>query len=142
MKIVIDTNVFVNIFFKGSQHHWMWTALEFGHIKLCVTTDILDEYEEIITQLYGDAFLAETILDALLTLPNIVYISKYYTWQLIPNDPDDEKFIDCAIAAGATHIVTNDKHFNVLKKQFGFTRVGIVTDVQFRSVYETHYNIS
>lgn len=142
MKIVIDTNVFVNIFFKGSRHHWIWTALEFGQLQLCIMTDILEEYEEIIIQLYGDAFLAETILDALLTLPNLVYVSKYYAWRLIPNDPDDEKFIDCAIAAGAKYIVTNDKHFNSLKKQFGFTKVNIVSDIQFRAVCETHFTIS
>ena len=142
MKIVIDTNVFANIFFTGSRNHWIWTALEFGRIRLCISTDILDEYEEIITRLYGDAVLAATILDALLTLPNLVYVSKYYTWQLIPVDRDDEKFIDCAIAGGATYIVTNDKHFNVLKKLIGFTKVGIVSDVQFRRVYEDYYDLN
>ena len=142
MKIVVDTNIFVNIFFAGARNHWIWTALEFGHLRLCVSTDILEEYEEVITRLYGDAELAETILDALLTLPNIVYVSKYYAWQLIPNDQDDEKFIDCAIAGGATYIVTNDKHFNILKKIIGFTKVGIVTDIEFRGVYEAYYDIN
>ena len=142
MKIVLDTNIFVNIFFAGAKNHWIWTALEFGTLRLCVTTDILEEYEEIITRLYGDALLAETVLDALLTLPNLVYVSKYYSWQLIPNDQDDEKFIDCAIAGGAIYIVTNDKHFNPLKKLMAFTKVGIASDVEFRRIYETYYNIN
>ena len=34
---------------------------------------------------------------------------------LITADPDDNKFVDCAFAAGATYIVSDDAHYNVLK---------------------------
>ena len=40
---------------------------------------------------------------------------SYYHFGLITEDPDDNKFVDCAIAADAELIVTNDKHFDVLK---------------------------
>ena len=40
----------------------------------------------------------------------------HYNWRLITIDPDDNKFIDCAVAANADYLVTNDKHFNVLKE--------------------------
>ena len=40
----------------------------------------------------------------------------YFRWNLITSDPDDNKFVDCALNAGANYIVTNDKHFNRLKK--------------------------
>jgi uncharacterized protein len=40
----------------------------------------------------------------------------YINWRMIYADPDDDKFIDCAIAANADYLVTNDKHFNILAK--------------------------
>ena len=38
----------------------------------------------------------------------------YYNLKLIAADEDDNKFVDCAFAANADYIVTNDNHFNVL----------------------------
>ncbi len=48
--------------------------------------------------------------------PDVVFVSNYFFWNLITVDPDDNKFVDCAISANANFIVTNDKHFKVLKK--------------------------
>ncbi len=65
MKIVLDTNVLINSFLKRSKNYWIWQALEAQQLTLCVTTDILLEYEEIITRRYGDPILASFVLDAL-----------------------------------------------------------------------------
>ncbi len=48
MKVVIDTNVLLNVIFEGSKNHWIQKALEQGELTLCVSTDILDEYAEIL----------------------------------------------------------------------------------------------
>lgn len=48
MKIVLDTNVLINSFLRKSKNYWIWKALEAEQLTLCVTTDILLEYEEII----------------------------------------------------------------------------------------------
>jgi hypothetical protein len=71
-----------------------------------------EEYEEIIG---GDLSpeLANFVLETLETLPNVHYIQKYYYWNLISADPDDIKFVDCAVAGSADFIVTNDKHFKM-----------------------------
>jgi putative PIN family toxin of toxin-antitoxin system len=105
-----------------SADYWLFEALLRGDLTLCVTTDILDEYAEIIEQ-QMNAGIAEMTLDLLLTLPNTLLIHKHYFWQLVEQDPDDNKFIDCAIAAQAQYLVSNDKHLNVLKKYdyFGIT---------------------
>ncbi|KJR43981.1 nucleotide-binding protein [Candidatus Magnetoovum chiemensis] len=39
----------------------------------------------------------------------------FYKWNLIINDKDDNKFTDCAIAGGADYIVSEDKHFDIIK---------------------------
>ncbi len=136
MKVVIDTNVLLTTVFPNSKNHWIQNALVSGELTLCVTTDILDEYAEIFERFY-DAKTAELLFSVLEILPNILQINKYYFWRLIPEDPDDEKFVDCAIAAGADFLVTNDKHFNKLK-QLDFPKINVVNEVEFKSVFENY----
>ncbi len=69
-----------------------------------------------------------------------MYINKYYFWQLVPNDEDDEKFVDCAIAAGADYLVTNDRHFNHLKT-LDFPKINIVNEDEFRVIYEKQFGM-
>jgi hypothetical protein len=49
-----------------------------------------------------------------LNLPNIEQTQVYYNWQIIAEDPDDNKFVDAAISSGADYIITHDKHFKIL----------------------------
>ncbi len=132
MKVVIDTNILIKMLKSKSSAYWIRKALENQHLTLCVTTDILDEYEEILTRFY-DELTVELFMDALVLLPNVHYQLKSYYFRLIPVDQDDEKFADCAIAAGATYLVTNDKHFNVLKK-VPFPKVQVVNEMDFKTI--------
>jgi len=134
MKVVIDTNVLLSAIHRGSKNYWIRNALELQQITLCLTTDILFEYEEVF-QSYYDSRTSDLFLSVLEILPNILYINKYYFWQLIPQDEDDEKFVDCAIAAGAEYLVTNDRHFNHLKT-IGFPQINVVNEEEFRRVFE------
>ena len=138
MKIVLDTNVLINSFLKKSKNYWIWKALENQKLTLCVTTDILLEYEEIITRRYNDALLATFVLDALQSMPSLIYIRKDIFFRLIPQDQDDEKFVDCAIAVSADYIVTNDRHFKPLKK-LPFPILKIVNEDEFRAIFEAAY---
>ena len=61
---------------------------------------------------------------------NVIWINKYFKWNLITEDPDDNKFVDCAIACGAQFLVSNDKHFNILKK-IKFPKVDVVKAEDF-----------
>jgi uncharacterized protein len=49
---------------------------------------------------------------------------------LITIDPDDNKFVDCAIAAGADYIITNDHHFDILA-QISFPEVRVCSAEEF-----------
>jgi predicted nucleic acid-binding protein len=60
--------------------------------------------------------VGDNTLQAIENSPDVIHINKYYYWNLITADSDDNKFIDCAIAANAHFICTEDKHFNILKK--------------------------
>lgn len=134
MKVVIDTNVLLSAVFRGSKNYWIRQALERQQFALCVTTDILDEYAEVFEKYY-DAQVAELFISVLEILPNLVFVNKYYFWQLIPQDEDDEKFADCAIASGAEYLVTNDRHFNHLKT-LEFPKIKVLNEDEFRLLFE------
>jgi uncharacterized protein len=60
------------------------------------------------------ASVALNVMNVIQNAPNVLFVHRYLRWQIISIDPDDNKFIDCAIAANARCIVSHDKHFNIL----------------------------
>ena len=65
------------------------------------------------------------MLEVILNNPNTLFINVFYKFNLIIADPDDNKFIDCAIAAQAKYIVTEDHHYDVLR-DLEFPKVDII----------------
>jgi putative PIN family toxin of toxin-antitoxin system len=123
-RIVIDTNCLVAILPSKSPYHKVWTDFLEQQLEICVSNEILMEYEEIISEKTSTAF-AEAIIKTLINKPN--FIRVYPTWRFgyIVTDPDDNKFVDCAICGRAELLVSNDKHFNVLK-DIGFPYVKVL----------------
>jgi predicted nucleic acid-binding protein len=74
-------------------------------------------------------------VEYILVARNAEQITIYYNWQLITADPDDNKFVDCAICANARYLVSNDRHFSVLKK-IDFPKVGILTIQEFQKIIQ------
>ncbi|MBK6996688.1 MAG: putative toxin-antitoxin system toxin component, PIN family [Saprospiraceae bacterium] len=129
MRIVLDTNVLSVAISRRSKLYPIWLAVRNGDFEMLVTTDILFEYSEVLTDDLSQE-VSENVLDTLETLPNIIPVHKYYFWNLITVDPDDNKFVDCAVAGSANYIVTDDKHFNVLKT-ISFPKVEVLSSDQF-----------
>ena len=83
---------------------------------MVISTEILLEYEEQLAQFYSPEY-AETIIKVLINLPNVIKINPIsFNWLLITQDPDDDKFVDAYVASNADIIITNDRHYKVLKK--------------------------
>ena len=80
---------------------------------LCVSNEILEEYEEVLGRNISPK-VARIVLAYMQVLPNVKFIDPHYSFGLIKADEDDNKFVDCAIASNAIFIVSEDKHFNVL----------------------------
>jgi len=114
MTVVIDCNIFVMCLTSHSPYHFIFKALVNDKFNLAVTADILLEYEEVLQRKYSVA-AANAFITLLNELPNIHYIHPHYQWQLITADADDNKYCDCAIAGQASYIVTEDRHFDILK---------------------------
>ncbi len=134
MKILLDTNVLLVSISSKSKYHWLYQKLLNQEFDLIVSNEILLEYEEIISQKYSK-LVARDVLKFLLVLPNVHKVSVYYNWNLITDDRDDNKFVDCAISANAHLLVTNDKHFNKLKT-LEFPKVQVIDINTFFKLFE------
>lgn len=86
-----------------------------GRTQLCVTNEIIDEYEEIIGRNVNSKF-ASLVVDVLLNNPFTLFVTPFYKFNIISSDPDDNKFVDCCVAANAAYLVTEDHHFDVLRE--------------------------
>ena len=128
MKVVLDTNCLLVILPQNSRYRSLWDAFRQGKYTLCYSTETLQEYEELLIRFYSADFASFTV-EMLLKSPNIVQTIPYYKWNLISADPDDNKFVDCALNAGADYIVTNDKHFKILRK-IDFPKIKVV-DIEY-----------
>jgi len=113
-RIVLDTNCLLPSISRRSRYYPVWERFVCGEYDLCVTTEILAEYEEIVGRMTSPV-VARLVVEAILRAPNTLRIEASFRFGLITEDPDDNKFVDCAIAANADFIVSEDKHFNVLK---------------------------
>jgi putative PIN family toxin of toxin-antitoxin system len=132
MRIVLDTNVLIVSIPKQTAYYPIFQAFEDGAIELCVTTDILNEYVEKLQEKFSPSVASNT-MKAIEKSPDTVFIEKYFFWNLITADPDDNKFVDCAVAANADFIVTNDRHFKVLIK-IPFPKVKVISADEFLSI--------
>jgi len=116
VKIVIDTNVFVSSFLnpKGTPRLIidLWKS---GQVYLCLCAEILSEYLEVLSRfgLAGEPELRE-LLDLFKTRQGIEFVVIYNDLHIIEADPADDKFLECALKAGAVCIVSGDKHLKGL----------------------------
>lgn len=131
MVFVIDTNVFVASLSRTSPYHWVIESLLNEVFEICYSNEVLLEYEEVLTQKYGK-IVAENFLKALQELPNAKEVNIWYRWSII-SDPDDNKFIDAAVAGGVHYIVTEDRDFKILST-VDFPSINVLKINEFKAM--------
>jgi putative PIN family toxin of toxin-antitoxin system len=129
MIVVIDTNILLVSISPQSKHHWIYKGFLNREYQLAISTEILLEYEEIIERFMGKD-VAQSVVKSIAYAPNTVLVTRWFSWNLISTDPDDNKFVDAYIACGADYIITGDKHFDVVKN-FPFPPVKILSIAEF-----------
>ena len=128
--VVIDTNVLLVSVSSFSKYHWIYRLIIEKEIEIFITNEIISEYFEIISKKY-DLKTAKSVIRTLLELDNVNQIQVYFNFNLIKNDPDDNKFVDCAISSNVDYLLTNDRDFNILKKT-AFPKINIVNIDEFK----------
>jgi len=132
LKAVMDTNVFVSgVFFSGPPYQIL-NAWQSGDFELVVSQEILDEYQRV-----GEILAEEhpgIDLDSILTF--VIEHAKVYEparlKEPVCEDPDDDKFLACALASGSCIIISGDKH---LLKVSGFQGIEVLKPRQFVDKY-------
>lgn len=114
LQVILDTNVFMVSILPHHKYFWIYQSLRNKEYDLLISNEILSEYYEKLADKYG-LENTNTAIEVLLTSPNVHFITPTYRFSLIIDDPDDDKFVDCAVAGNADFIVSHDKHYNVLK---------------------------
>ena len=114
---------------RTSASYDVWKGLHEGKYVLCVSTDILNEYQEIIEQKTTPE-IAENVIQYLINSEFVEFITPYFHFDMIVGDRDDNKFADCAFAANAMFIVSEDKHYKVLER-IAFPRLLVIRLMQF-----------
>lgn len=139
-RIVLDTNCLISSLSKKSESYDVWKGLYEGRYVLCVSNSIWEEYQEKIAE-KTTPDIAENVIQYLINSENVELISTYYYFNLISADPDDNKFVDCAIAANATYIVSDDRHFAPLK-EIEYPRLLVVKLLEFVNILKQSYTTS
>jgi len=129
LKIVVDTNVLVEAIAPENPYNIIFTSLVEGDFYLCVSNSIALEYEETVSKVS----LQENVgrLLGFLDLSSfVIQINPHFSYSPITADPDDNKFVDCAVAANADYIVTSDRHFDILR-DVSFPKIAVIHPEEF-----------
>jgi len=106
----VDTNVFISSFFGGNPRKIidLWKQ---DRLQLCLSQAIVEEYVEVLLRLgLQDKMEIKELLSLFSKGGNTLFTSETETVTLVADDPDDNKFIECAVALEAEYIVSGDKH--------------------------------
>lgn len=134
MRVVLDTNCFLVCISRKSQFRSVFDHFLNRHFTLVMSDELLLEYEEIISQ-KASPEVAYNIRTLLINSLNVYWQKIFYRWLLIYDDPDDNKIADLTFAANADYLVTDDRHFDELKK-LTFPRTNVITLANFQSMLD------
>ena len=131
MTIVVDTNVLISGIFFGGAPWRVVNAVSKGEVLAAATPEIVGEYIEVVDEMIarGQGHLRKNGLDPFLTSLEFVMSKTKVT---VCRDPDDDKFIGCAIDADALYIVSGDKDLLSLESYSG---VRMITAAEFCEKY-------
>ena len=128
-QVVLDTNCLLQSLPSRSPYHNIWVHVLAGEVVLCVNTEILIEYEEILSK-NTTKEIAHNVVEAIARLHTTIFQDTYIHFGLIEQDVDDNKFVDCAIASNAEYIVSNDNHFSILRS-IDWPKVSVINIATF-----------
>ena len=128
LKVVIDTNVFISSFF-GSIPREIIDYWKKEEITLCLSQEIIEEYIEVLNRLgLKDKNEIQNLTKLFAEGYNSIFTAKTPDIEVIEDDPDDNKFIECAVALDSKSIISGDNHLKDLKK---YVDIEIVSPKKF-----------
>ncbi|MCK5351543.1 putative toxin-antitoxin system toxin component, PIN family [bacterium] len=119
MRVILDTNVFISGVFFGGQPGKILAAWRDGKVRLVLSTEILEEYVEVLRRLEKlyPPVEVKPVIELILAGSEIITVLPLE--KPVCSDPDDDKFIACAMASKARVVVSGDKHLLVMDGIYG-----------------------
>ena len=128
MRIVLDTNVFVSgVFFRGPPYEIL-KAWQDDRFQLVISEEILQEYREVgeaLAKRFSGVDLSP-ILELLIVKAELTESQSLL--EVVCDDPEDDKFLACALAGNSKLIISGDKH---LLKVSGYRGVKVIKPRKF-----------
>jgi putative PIN family toxin of toxin-antitoxin system len=116
LRVVIDTNIFISSFFGGVPREIidLWKN---GKIILCLSQNIVEEYIEVLNR-FGlkDQQELLKLIKLFAEGYNSIFAAKTPQIKVVKDDPDDNKFIECAVELESKMIISGDTHLKEIKK--------------------------
>ncbi|MCD6013869.1 MAG: PilT protein domain protein [Flavipsychrobacter sp.] len=129
MKIILDTNCFISCIGKLSPYRNVFDAFLAERYVLCLSTEVLLEYEEIFQVKWGSD-VTENLLARVIRAENIELANVFFNFNLVTGDEDDNKFADLYITSNADYLVSNDAKLLALNDN-EFPELKVITLQQF-----------
>lgn len=127
MRVVIDTNVLISGTFFGGHPGQIVEAAAQGYISVVATPEIVREYMDIAQEMVARK-QGKLRLDAFQTFLSKLELVNQVTPVSVCRDPDDDKFLSCAIDGHALWIVSGDKDLLTIGS---YQNIEIVTASEF-----------
>lgn len=116
LRVVIDTNVFISSFFGGIPRDII-NLWKIGQITICLSQEIIEEYIEVLNRLgLKDKNEIKNLTKLFAEGYHSIFTAKTPNIEIVKDDPDDTKFIECAVALDSKIIISGDKHLKNIKK--------------------------
>ena len=132
LKVVIDTNVFISSFLGGVPREIinLWKN---GEIVLCLSQKIIEEYLEVLNRLgLTEKSEIENLTRLFAEGYHAIFTAKTPNLEVVKDDPDDNKFLECAVAFDSKVIISGDKHLQQIKK---YIDIQILSPREFMDFY-------
>ena len=114
MRVILDSNILLVSLPKLSKYRLIFDDFFKNIITLIISNEFITEYFEVISR-FTNEVVASNVMELLLIRPNVEKYDIYYNWTIITEDLDDNKFVDLVVSSNSDYLVTNDKHFKILK---------------------------
>ncbi len=117
--VVFDTNILLSALLSTNGNPFRCLALaKVGQVESVTCQEILDEFaEKLLIKFKFSEEMARTAVEEVHGFSRLIEISG--TLKAVPDDPDDDMVVECAVMSNATHIVTGDKHLLSLTNHQG-----------------------
>lgn len=126
LRVVVDTNVYISAIFWGGKPRHVIDLGRDGEIQIFTSEDIEQEIlDKLMTKFGMNSDDAGRVMADFSTFTKLIRVSRRI--HVVKDDPDDDKFIECAVECNAEFIISGDKHLLNMRKYEGIDIMNVAT---------------